>query len=148
MIKQFHFKQFNVAYVICLHSVELSNSSIWPIDRILSGTTPRESRPENDGNERVLRIPQRFSITGASQPDRFVSYIGHILLYRDAVGVFYSQLDWMKCKRIFFDNFWYTHIHIHIYIYTHTHIYTHIHIHIYTHTHTHIYIYIYKYLYI
>ena len=33
-------------------------SSIWPIDRALSGaTTPSQSVPVIDGNEGVLRIP-------------------------------------------------------------------------------------------
>ena len=33
-------------------------SSVWPIDRILSGTTtPSQRGPDNDDNERVLRIP-------------------------------------------------------------------------------------------
>ena len=32
--------------------------SIWPIDKTLSGaTTPGQSRPESEGNKRVLRIP-------------------------------------------------------------------------------------------
>ena len=39
MIKQFYFKQFNLAEVICFHSVWMSNSSIWPIDRTLSNHT-------------------------------------------------------------------------------------------------------------
>ena len=45
-------------------------SSIWPIDRTLSGaTTPGQSGPRSDGNERVLCIPQSSSITGTSLPD-------------------------------------------------------------------------------
>ena len=36
----------------------MSNSSIWPIDRILSGTaTPGQSEPGSDGNEGIYRIP-------------------------------------------------------------------------------------------
>ena len=36
----------------------MSNSSIWPIDRTLSGaTTPAESGLGGDGTEGVLRIP-------------------------------------------------------------------------------------------
>ena len=73
-------------------------SSIWPIDRILSGaTTPDYSGPESDGNEGVLRIPQSYSITGTSPLDCLVSYPGHSLqgesyfFYIDAVGVFYSS---------------------------------------------------------
>ena len=45
------------------------NSSIGPIDGILtSTTTPGLSEPENNGNEGLLYIPQR-SKTGASPSD-------------------------------------------------------------------------------
>ena len=53
----------------------MSNSSIWPIDKTLSGaTTLGQSRPGSNGNERVLRIPQSSSITGATPSDCLVSY--------------------------------------------------------------------------
>ena len=46
MIKQFYFKQFNLPEVICLHSIYISKSSIWSIDKTLSGaTTPSQSGP-------------------------------------------------------------------------------------------------------
>ena len=49
--KQFHFKQFSLAKV--------QFSSIWPMDRTLSGaTTPSQSGPGSDSNEEVLRIPK------------------------------------------------------------------------------------------
>ena len=49
-------------------------SSIWPIDRTLSGaTTPCQYQPGSDGIEGVLRIPQSFSITGTSPSDCFES---------------------------------------------------------------------------
>ena len=55
-------------------------TSIWPIDRTLSGAiTPGQSGPGIDGNEGVLRIPQSTSITGASPSDCLVSYLGHSL---------------------------------------------------------------------
>ena len=55
-------------------------SSIWPIDRILSGaTTLGQSGPVSDGNEGVLCIPQSSSITGTSPSDCLVSYPGHSL---------------------------------------------------------------------
>ena len=85
-------------------------SSIWPIDRALSGaTTPGQSWPGSDGNEGVLCIPQ--SIIGTWPSDCLVSYPGYLLvrgllpLYRGTVGVFYipSQLgkdvmrgQWLK----------------------------------------------------
>ena len=56
------------------------NSSIWPIDRTLTGATkPGYSGPESNGNEGVLHIPQSSSISGASPSDCLVSYLGHLL---------------------------------------------------------------------
>ena len=64
--KQFNFKQFSLA--------------IWPIDRTISSArTPSQSGPGSNGNERVLRIPQIFNITGISPSDYLVSYLGHSL---------------------------------------------------------------------
>ena len=55
-------------------------SSIWPIDRTLSGaTTPGQSGPGSNGNEGALRIPQSSSITGTSTSDCLVSYPRHSL---------------------------------------------------------------------
>ena len=59
----------------------------------LSGlTTPGQSGPRSDGNEEVLRIPQRSSITGSTPSDCLVLNPGHSLggdlpLGRDAIGV-------------------------------------------------------------
>ena len=53
----------------------MSNSSIGHIDRTLLGTTtPGQSGPGTDGNEGLLCIPQKSSITGASPSDCFVSH--------------------------------------------------------------------------
>ncbi len=58
----------------------MSNSSIWPIDRNLSGATnPGLSELGNNSNKDVLRIIQSFSTTGGSPSDCLM-----------AVGVFYS----------------------------------------------------------
>ena len=58
----------------------MSNSSIWPIDRTLSGAIiPGQSRPESDGNKGVLHIPQSCNINEASSSDCLVSYPGHLL---------------------------------------------------------------------
>ena len=66
----------------------MSNSSISPIDRTLSGaTTLGQSEPGNDGNEEVLHIPQSSSITGASPLDCLVPYPGYWL------GGSYSSAD-------------------------------------------------------
>ena len=52
-----------------------SNSSIWPIHRNLSSaTTPGQSGPGSDDNERILCFTQSSSITGASLLDCLVSY--------------------------------------------------------------------------
>ena len=73
----------------------MSNCSIWPIDKTLSGATiPDQGRPRSDGNERVLCIPQSSSITGASLWDGLESYLGYSLggevlpLRRNTIGVF------------------------------------------------------------
>ena len=52
----------------------MSNSSIWPIDRILSGAT---TTGQSGLNERVFYIPQRSSITGTSPSDCLMSYSRH-----------------------------------------------------------------------
>ena len=68
--KQFHFKWFSLAWV--------QFSSIWPIDRTLSGaTTLGHSGPGSDGIKWVLCIPQSSSITGVSPSDCSVLYPGH-----------------------------------------------------------------------
>ena len=52
----------------------MTNSSILPIDRILSGaTTPGQNRPGNNGSEGVLFISES-SNTGVSSSDFFMSY--------------------------------------------------------------------------
>ena len=50
--------------VICLHAVQISNSSIEPIDRTLS--LPTRGDLGAIAMKGVLRIPQNPSITGAS----------------------------------------------------------------------------------
>ena len=90
------------------HTVQLSNSSIWPIDKTISGaTSPVQSGPGSNGYEGVLHISQSFR-TEASPSDCFVSYPGHsrgggiLPLCRDAVGVFYSPppADWARIKLV------------------------------------------------
>ena len=55
-------------------------SSIWPIDRTLSGaSTPGQIEPGSYCNEEVLRIPESSSITGTSPLDCLVSYPGQSL---------------------------------------------------------------------
>ena len=77
-------------------------SSVWPIDRALSGTTtPNHSGPGSDVNEGVLCIPQSSSITEASPLDCLMSYRGHsfgevLPLCRDSVDVFYSLANWSR----------------------------------------------------
>ena len=87
------------------------NSSIWPIDKTLSGaTTPGQHGFGKDENEGILCIPKSSRITWASPSNCFVSYLWHslekvLLLCRDTVGVFYSpsqlgciQKDWSQYK--------------------------------------------------
>ena len=50
-------------------------SSIWPVDRTLSGATTLDlSGPGSDGNEGVLHIPQNSSITETSPSDCLFSF--------------------------------------------------------------------------
>ena len=84
MIKQFFFKKFNLALVICL--LLMSNISVWPIDRSLScSINPGQSGPRSDGNEGVPR---------ASPSDCLMSvqdiHLGVLPICWDAVGLFYS----------------------------------------------------------
>ena len=93
-----------------MQTVLISNSSIWLIDRTLSGaTTPGPSGPKTNGNEMVLHIPQN-SKTEASRSDYFISYPVYPL------GMYYSSaelhlvytacpLDWIITLRyIYYDN--------------------------------------------
>ena len=73
MLKTFLFQaiQFSISM-----SLVLFNPYVGP----LSGATkPGQSGPGNNGNKRVLRIPQSFSITGTSPSDGLVSYPVHWL---------------------------------------------------------------------
>ena len=73
--------QFSISMLFkCKYSLSTQFSSIRPIDRTLSGaTTLGQSGPGSDGNERVLRISQSYSITGTSPSDCLVSYPGRSL---------------------------------------------------------------------
>ena len=56
----------------------ISFSTIWLIDRTLSGaTTLGQSGPGSDSNEDVHCIPQSCGSTEASPSDCLVSYPGH-----------------------------------------------------------------------
>ena len=79
----------------------MSNSSIWPIDKTLSGaTTAGQSGFGSNGNEGVVHIPQR-SKTRASISDCIRSYLGHSLresyLYAE-MQLIYSKILPYKTK--------------------------------------------------
>ena len=92
MSKAFYFKQFSLAKVLNLYlktvlfqviqfSIIKQFSSIQLIDRVPPGaTTPGQSGPGSDGDERVLHILQSCLITGTSPSDCFVSYPGRALV--------------------------------------------------------------------
>ena len=102
--------QKTVLFQIIQFRIITQFSSIRPIDRALSGaTTPGQSGPGSDSNERVLRISQSSSITRTSPSDCLVSYPGHsfaeewvLALCREAVRVFYSpsKLDNRKSWKL------------------------------------------------
>ena len=57
---------------ICLHTVCLSNNSIWPIDGTLSGATnPGQNEPGSNSNECVFSISQ-IPKAGALQSDVYM----------------------------------------------------------------------------
>ena len=61
-------------------SISTLFSSIWPIDRTLSGATnPGQSGSGSDANEGVHWLLQNSSITEASPSDCLLSYAGHSL---------------------------------------------------------------------
>ena len=87
--------QLSISMLCCLNvktvlfqaiqfSIITQFSSIWPIDRTLSGV-------KSDGNKGVFCIPQSSSITGTSPSDCLVLYPGHSL------GVGLTPLQ--KCSR-------------------------------------------------
>ena len=64
-----------------LFSISTPFSSVWPIDRTLSGaTTPGQSGAGNNDNNGVLCILQSSSITGTSPSNYLVSYPEHSLV--------------------------------------------------------------------
>ena len=75
------------------YTVWMSNSSLWAIDKTLSGATNGTGSDDIDG---VFYILQSSSITEASSSYSLMSYPWHLLgggsypLCRDKVGVFYS----------------------------------------------------------
>ena len=86
----------------------MSNSSIWSINRTLSGSsTPSQHGSGSNSNEGVLCSSQSSSITGPSPWDCLVSYQGHSLgeSYLSAeVQLVYSAapVDWaiLKCVKM------------------------------------------------
>ena len=95
------------------------NSSIWPIDRTLSGTTtPGQSRLGSNGNEELLHARQSFRM-GAS-PSDVLWHIqdiscGVLTPPQTVVGVYYSLptqptelnsvLDWTNDNQLYSDNY-------------------------------------------
>ena len=85
----FYYTQLNVKTVLfqaiqfslsVQFNISMQFSSIWPIDRALSGaTTQGQSGPGSDGNEGVLCIPQSSCINGTSSSGYLVSLTGHSL---------------------------------------------------------------------
>ena len=100
MPKQFCFKQLSLTLG---HSLFLLDPEIGPYQGF---TTPGQSGPWSNGNEGVLRIPQRSSVTEASPSDYLVLYPGISLgeSYHSAAKLsVYSQFTgqvyiWCICK--------------------------------------------------
>ena len=76
--KTFLLQAIQLIQTVQIQAIQFYNkyavSSIWPIDRTLSGaTTPGQSEPRSDGNLGVLSIPQSSCITGTSPSDALLS---------------------------------------------------------------------------
>ena len=83
--------QKTVPFQTIKFSISTLFSSIWPIERTLSGaTTLGQSGPGSDGNVGVLRFLQNSSISRAPPSDCLVSCpggsLGVLILCRDADG--------------------------------------------------------------
>ena len=99
----FIYTQLNVETVLfqaIQFSISTQFSSIWAIDRTLSGiTTSGQSGPGGDGNEGVLHIPQSSSWNIIIRLLSVITWTlvggGVLPLFRGARGVFYcpSRLD-------------------------------------------------------
>ena len=94
--QSFVYTQLNVTTVLfqtIQFSISAQLSSIWPIDRTLSGaTTPGQSRPGSDGKwwgiPHYLKRQHYWNLT--IRLESFRTLVGGVLrLCRDAVGVFY-----------------------------------------------------------
>ena len=78
MPNPFLFQAIQVSQTVLVQTIQFSIStqfsSIWPIDRALSGaTTSGKGEPASDGNKGVLCIPRSSSFTGTSPSDRLES---------------------------------------------------------------------------
>ena len=110
MSKLFRTIQFSINMQFKYKNSKLSKpwfSSIWPIDRTLSGvTTPGQSGPGSNGNKGVLCIPQSSSNLGTSPPDCLVSYPGHscggglTFLQRSSLCILQPQPTWQVIPKI------------------------------------------------
>ena len=84
----------------------MSNNSIWPIDKTLSGANScGQSVPGSNGNERVLHIPQSSGISRAS--DCLMSNPGNLLMgsfpYAKMQSVYsVTPADWLNMFFLFF----------------------------------------------
>ena len=82
-----------IQYSISMQLV-LFNPSIGPLS---DATT--QSGPRIDGNEGVLRIHQRFSITETSPSDCFASYLGHSFFFFFLLHWFFFLKHWLLLSR-------------------------------------------------
>ena len=128
----------------------MSNSSIRPIHRTLSGVTNRGyNRPASNGNGEVLHAHQS-SWTVALPTYCVVSHQGHLLqgvlpLCRGAVGILYSH-HWLGLYvHVYIYIYIYPSICVYIYIYMRSCVYRYMHVYVYAciYMYMHVYVYVY-----
>ena len=110
MSKTFLFQAIQFCQTVLIQTIQFNMnmqiSSIWLIDRTLSGaTTQGYSGPGSNGIEWMLHIPQNSSITRTWPSDCLLSYSRHSLwlagilpLCRGTVSVFYSLSQLVRNK--------------------------------------------------
>ena len=110
-------------YAVIQCNISTNYSSVWPIDKTLSGTTsPGQSGLSSDGNKGILHTSKSSSVTETSPSDCLVPYLQNALEGSKRFSQCILQLqttgrhrDKSNCQYLY--NTLYMNIYIYIYIY-------------------------------
>ena len=84
---------------VLLPTIQFSINQLFALRTLSDATTPGQSGPGSDGNERVLHIPQSSSIAEASLSDCLLSYTEHSLV---VMGVGLTNYISTKMQSVYF----------------------------------------------